>query len=97
MKKHSLSARAKEQDAKSDRSFRLGSIAMLPAGLALLVSAIVQLHTGDYTIGQNFYGAPTGPGLRATMGLVLSCLGALFLWLSIRNRRTTHRGPDNKP
>jgi hypothetical protein len=80
----------------ADRGFRLGSIAMLPAGLVLLVSSIVQLSSGDYTIGQNFYAAPVGPGLRATMGLVFSCLGTVFLWLHLRDKRKPPSGPNDK-
>ncbi len=97
MRKPSLSKRAKEQDAKTGRSFRLGSIAMLPAGLLLLISSTVQLCKGDYTIGENLYGAPMGPGLRATMGLVFTCLGAVFLWLTIRSRTKSTRRQDDKP
>src|SRR5437879_2707464 len=97
MKKPSLHRQAKQQDAKMERSFRLGSIAMLPAGLILLITSIVQLYSGDYTIGQNFYGAPTGPGLRAEVGLVFSCLGSIFLWLTLRERGKTKRAHDDKP
>ncbi len=74
----------------------MGSIAMLPAGLILLMSSGVQFCRGDYIVGQNFYGAPTGPGLRAEMGLVFTCLGAVFLWLTIRKKAKPGRTPDDE-
>jgi hypothetical protein len=68
---------------------------MLPAGLFLLISAIVQLSTGDYTIGENIFGAPVGPGLRGTMGFVFTCVGAIFLWLYLRERSKPPPGPND--
>ena len=70
-KRGSLRRRAKNLRWRMDHSFRIGSIAMLPAGLILLVSAIVEFASGDYRIGQNRYGAPVGPFFRAVFGLVL--------------------------
>ncbi len=94
MKKPSLSIRRKQEASRAERSFRLGSIAMLPAGLLLLITSIVQLCRGHYYIGENFYGAATGPGLRAIMGFIFACLGAIFLWLTIRSKKKPN---DNRP
>ncbi len=88
MRKPCLKRRARAQTVNMERSFRLGSIAMLPAGLILLVSSIAQLSSGDYTIRQNFYAAPVGPAPRAIMGFVLMCLGAIFLWLLSEAQRS---------
>ena len=74
----------------------IGGIAMLPAGLLLLITSIMQFSSGDYTVGQNFYGAPTGPGQRAMMGLVFSCIGAILLWRYIRTRGNLPGSPDDK-
>jgi hypothetical protein len=79
-----------------DHSFRVGSIAMLPAGLILLVSAIVELASGDYRIGQNRYGAPVGPFFRVVLGLVFSCAGGVALWNYLRRPKQSG-APDEKP
>ncbi len=95
MKKTSLSRRAKELSAKVDRSFMHGGIAMLPAGILLVISAIVRLRSGDYTIGWNLtYSGFTGPAVEVMAGFVFACLGGVFLWLTIRGRAKPPEPPD---
>src|SRR5690349_13140615 len=83
-KRLSLRRKAKNLRWRINHSYRVGSIAMLPAGLILLVSAIVEIATGDYRIGKNRYGDPVGPFFRAVLGLALSCAGGIALWYYLR-------------
>ncbi len=96
MKSSSFRHGVEEQRSRERRNGRFGIISMLPAGLILIVGSVVQLCRGDYTIGQNFYGGQTGPGIQIVMGLVLSCLGAIALWVEIQSRRRPAKPPDDK-
>lgn len=95
-KRASLRRRAKSLRWRMDRSFRLGSIAMLPAGLILLVSAIVEFTSGDYGIGRNRFGEPVGPFFRLVLGLVFSCAGGAALWYHLRRPKQSE-APDERP
>lgn len=87
MKKPSFGRQAKEQLSWMDLGFLVGGIAMLPAGLFLLIISVIQLHNGDYTSDPNFFGTQTGPGFRAEVGFVFCWLGTMFVWLTLRGRR----------
>jgi hypothetical protein len=86
-KRGSLRRRAKDLRWRVDRSYRIGSIAMLPAGLILLGSAAVELASGNYRVGLNRFGDPVGPLLRAVFGLAFSCAGAVALGYYLRRRK----------
>ena len=95
-KRGSLRRRAKNLYWRVNRSYRIGSIAMLPAGLILLGSAVVELASGNYRIGHNRYGDPVGPLSRAVFGFAFSCAGGVLLWYYLR--RPKPPGPrDGKP
>ena len=96
MKRSSLRRRLEEQRSKDGRNGRLSVAVMLPAGLILVAGSIVHLCRGDYSIGQNFYGGQTGPGMQIVMGLVLSSVGAIALWAEIQNRRKPPKPPGDK-
>ena len=94
--KRSLRRRAKNLRWRIDHSFRVGAIAMLPAGLLLLVSAIAQLATGNYRIWHNLYGDAVGPFYLAAFGVGFVCVGGLALRDYLRKRKTP-RSRDEKP
>jgi len=70
---------------------------MVPAGLILLVSAILELVSGDYTIGRNRYGNPVGPFYRVVLGVVFSGLGAVAFWNYLRRRKPSTESNEKTP
>jgi hypothetical protein len=96
MEKPSFRRQAREKPSWMDRVFLVGGIAMLPGGLILLITSVNQLYNGDYTSELNFFGTQTGPEFRAEVGFVFCCLGAMFLWLTLRGRVKGPRRPGRK-